>query len=155
MPPGDRVVEALRLYSEASHDILLAFSRWLGVRHGDARAFSEVAYAAERGEPLTPAALARRVGLTSGATTSLLDRLEAAELVVRSREHADRRLVTLRPSPTRGRRAAEFFDPVADRVDALMAHHPPAFLESVETLLGELHEALTRVRADLDEATDA
>ena len=46
--------------------------------------------------------------MTSGATSVLLDRLERAGLVARSREDADRRRVTLRPTEQGRERACSF-----------------------------------------------
>lgn len=45
------------------------------------------------------AALARDLGYDKGATTRLVDQLEARGWVVRSREHEDRRLVAIRLTP--------------------------------------------------------
>lgn len=43
----------------------------------------------------TPGELASRMSLSPSATTSLLDRLETAGHIVRSRDSADRRVVTV------------------------------------------------------------
>ncbi|MEL7477180.1 MAG: MarR family transcriptional regulator, partial [Cyanobacteria bacterium J06555_12] len=49
--------------------------------------------------PVTPKALAKSLGLTSGSVTSLLDRLEAREFIGRTSHPEDRRalLVELKP----------------------------------------------------------
>jgi DNA-binding MarR family transcriptional regulator len=139
MSPGDRVMDAMRVYSVDYAEMMLHFSRWLGVHTADAAAFAEIIVAQDTGEPLTPVKLSKRIGLTSGATTSLLNRLEDAGLIVRSREHADRRRVTLRVTEDIGRDAKAVFDPVAARLDAMMEQYPVAFLEDVEALLDHLH----------------
>lgn len=51
------------------------------------------------GRGTTSAALARDLAYDKGATTRLIDQLEARGWVVRSREHEDRRLVALRLTP--------------------------------------------------------
>lgn len=147
--PGDRVVDALRVYSAGYADLVAALAQWLGVHTADAAAFAEVAAAEADGDPLTPVRLSRRIGLTSGATTSLLNRLERAGLVVRSREHADRRMVTLRASPDAGRAAHQVFGPVAGRVDEAMAGYPPELLRDVEGLLDHLSAVLGEATTEL------
>jgi DNA-binding MarR family transcriptional regulator len=49
--------------------------------------------------PLTAGDLARATGLTTGAVTGILDRLEKAGLVERFRDPSDRRKVFVRPRP--------------------------------------------------------
>lgn len=48
--------------------------------------------------PAKPGAIAAELGLTSGAVTSLLDRLEKADLAERRRDAADRRSVLVHPT---------------------------------------------------------
>jgi DNA-binding MarR family transcriptional regulator len=63
--------------------------------------------------PLTPGRLAQSMGLTTGgAITAVIDRLEKAGYVVRSRDPDDRRKVIV--------------EPVAERVAALSAYFVPA-----------------------------
>lgn len=68
--------------------------------------------AEQRGRPLTPARLAERVGLSPGATSILLGRLEKAGHVERAREGSDRRVVTLRSTTTINAAADAFFEPL-------------------------------------------
>lgn len=65
--------------------------------------------AEQRGEPLSPDRLSERVSLSSGATTTLITRRERAHHVVRTREHSDRRVVTLHAAELAG----EYFSPLA------------------------------------------
>lgn len=51
------------------------------------------------GRGATSAALARDLAYDKGATTRLIDQLEARGWVVRSREHDDRRMVALKLTP--------------------------------------------------------
>lgn len=57
--------------------------------------FDTLDYIEEAGE-LTPTALATRLGLTTGAVTSVLDRLEGAGFVKRSPNPTDRRSIMIR-----------------------------------------------------------
>ncbi|GAA0291533.1 MarR family winged helix-turn-helix transcriptional regulator [Kineococcus aurantiacus] len=152
MPLADQVVDALRVHTADNADVVHQLSRWLGVGTADAEAFGQVLYAQERGTPLSPTVLGRRVGLSTGATAALLNRLEAADLVVRSREHRDRRVVTLRVPPDVRERAAVFFAPLSDRVDAMMRQHPPELLRQIVAVLDELHLAVSDVVREFDRA---
>src|SRR5271166_5645009 len=56
-----------------------------------------------RNEALTAGRLAELTGLTGASTTALVDRLESAGYVVRERNRADRRKVTIRALPSKVR----------------------------------------------------
>lgn len=150
MPVADQVIDALRVFAADSADITHHLARWLGVGAGDAEAFGQVLYAQDRGTPLSPGSLSRRIGLSSGATGSLLNRLETAGLLIRSREHRDRRVVTLRITPAVKAQAVHFFQPVADRVDAMMEEHPEPLLHTVVALLDQLHQVTADVLDNLE-----
>lgn len=152
MPVADQVVDALRVYAADNADVTHRLARWLGVNSADAEAFGQVIYNQDRGTPLSPSALAQRLGLTTGATTTVINRLEAAGLVLRSREHQDRRIVTLRIPPEVKEQAIGFFTPLADRVDELMRRHPEEFLRSIVTVLDEIHVAIAAVVDEFDRA---
>ena len=51
-----------------------------------------------RGSAITPGRLAEEMGLTTGAVTALLDRLEKAGYVMRRRDLKDRRRILVEPS---------------------------------------------------------
>jgi DNA-binding MarR family transcriptional regulator len=107
----DRICQAIRsaAYEEALAD-------HLGLNATDLRCF-EVAIA----EPgLTAGRLAELSGLTTGAVTGVLDRLEKAGFVERRPDPADRRSVTIHPSPARARDLREAGAPLEKSVRALL-----------------------------------
>lgn len=134
-----RLVEELRDYGATYNRYGRAFATWMGLHSTDADALVEIVNAEQRGDPLTPARLAARISLTSGATTTLLNRLERVGHVVRSREHDDRRLVTLRTGPHVHRSAEEFFGPLARQLDAVLTRYPPNVVQQFQDLITELH----------------
>jgi DNA-binding MarR family transcriptional regulator len=67
----------------------------LGINVTDTRCFELMSRYAQG--PLTAGDLARHTGLTTGAVTGILDRLEKAGLVERFRDSSDRRKVFVRP----------------------------------------------------------
>ncbi|MEV0279157.1 MarR family transcriptional regulator [Streptomyces sp. NPDC050610] len=134
----ERLVEGLRAYGGQHTELSRSFAAWLGLHSTDAVALLEIIGAEERGTSLSPARLGERIPLSSGATTALLNRLEAAGHIVRTREHADRRIVTLHSSEHIQERADEFFCPLGVRVDALLGQYPPELLDRFAEFLGEM-----------------
>jgi len=64
--------------------------------------------------PMTAGELSERTGLTSGATTRLIDRLERAGFVRRCADTKDRRCVIIEPIPENLEKLAAFFQPMVD-----------------------------------------
>ncbi|GAB2963840.1 MarR family transcriptional regulator [Micromonospora polyrhachis] len=143
----ERLAEGLRAYGASFTELGRRFATLLGVHSTDAFALWEIASAEARGTPLSPAQLSRRISLSSGAMTALLNRLEKAGYVSRTREHTDRRIVTLRSSVQAREVADEFFRSVNERQDAILSQYPPEVLERFQELLDQLgatvDEALT------------
>ena len=138
----ERLMEGLRIYGGHYAELSRRFAAWLGLHSPDATAVLEIAAAEERGTPLSPARLSERISLSTGATTALLNRLEAAGHVTRTREHSDRRVVTLRSGPHIQERADEFFGPLARRLDTTMSHYPPELLARFESFVTDLNSTM-------------
>jgi DNA-binding MarR family transcriptional regulator len=64
--------------------------------------------------PMTAGELSERTGLTSGATTRLIDRLERVGYVRRCADTKDRRCVIIEPMPENMGKLAAFFQPLVD-----------------------------------------
>lgn len=137
-----RLMEALRMYGSAFNQFSRQFAQWSGLHPTDGEALMEIVYAEERGVPLSPSRLAERVQLTSGATSTLIDRLERAGHVRRTREGTDRRTVTLRSGSSVHEMADEFFAPLGNRLDTMMARYPPDMLAEFESFVGELVDTM-------------
>lgn len=144
----DRLMDGLRAFGANYTEFTQRFAAWLGLHSTDAAALTEILYAEDQGAPLSPARLSERVSLSSGATTALLNRLEAAGHVVRTREHTDRRVVTLRSSPEIRPRAVEFFGPYSARMVTEMAGYTPEQLRQFEDFLGHLRTAMTELLSE-------
>ncbi|GAA1158240.1 DNA-binding MarR family transcriptional regulator [Kitasatospora gansuensis] len=146
----ERLIEGMRSYGGHYAELGRRFAAWLGLHSTDAVAVLEIAAAEERGTPLSPARLSERISLSSGATTALLNRLEAAGHIVRSREHTDRRVITLRSGAHIQERAEEFFGPPARELDTAMAQYPPELLARFESFVADLNGALESYLARRD-----
>lgn len=133
-----RLLGGLRSFGASYTELTSEFALSLGLRSTEANAVVEIMYAEDLGVPLTPARLAERIGLTSGATAQLLNRLEDAGHITRTREHDDRRKVTLRTSPSIVGPAMAFFATLGDHLDTLVRRHDAADLDLVATFLDEL-----------------
>ncbi|WP_328294035.1 MarR family transcriptional regulator [Kineococcus sp. NBC_00420] len=130
-----RVLQLLRAYTDTHVELTRHLARALGVHGSDAVAVAEVLWAEASGTPLTPARLAERIGLTSGATASLLNRLEDAGMVVRNREDTDRRIIRLRLTPAARAATTAFFESTGHALDDVLDDYDDAALQQVERLL--------------------
>lgn len=142
-PEQVAAMEALHQWAVGYAEMNQHLSTWTGVPLSDATALGHVAYAAEAGAPLSPAELSRRTGMTSGATTVLLDRLERAGLVVRSRESADRRRVTLRPSEEGRARTRSFTAFAGAEIATTVVATDSEDLRAVAAFLSRMSAAVT------------
>lgn len=79
----------------------------------------------------TPSELARHVGLTSGATTAMLDRLEKAGLIERQPNPDDRRGTLIVPAKSSGEKAASWFESARKAQDELISSYSEKELEII------------------------
>lgn len=116
----------------------------LGIGAGDLRCLNAI----ENAGGLTAGELSREVGVTSGAVTGSVDRLEAAGFARRVADPADRRRVRIEVTPKFRDRAAGIWGPVAaDWHRQLAARFTAAELETAIEFL-ELTNAIGRRHLD-------
>jgi DNA-binding MarR family transcriptional regulator len=89
---------------------------YLGLNRTDLR----VVDFASRGEPVTAGELARQSGLSTGAVTAVIDRLEKAGWVRRLSDPNDRRRVLVEVPPEKLAETWEIYRPLKERGDALL-----------------------------------
>jgi MarR family transcriptional regulator, organic hydroperoxide resistance regulator len=143
-----RLMEEMRIYGSIFNQFSRLFGSWLGLHSTDSEALIEIVHAEECDAPLSPARLGSHIGLTSGATTSMLNRLEEAGHITRSRESTDRRVVTLRSSPNVHARADEFFASLAEQLDTAMSRYSTEQLDNFEDLLIDLRTTMANHLAE-------
>ncbi|MFD4702495.1 MarR family winged helix-turn-helix transcriptional regulator [Streptomyces niveus] len=97
--------------------------------------------------PLTPGRLRDHLGLTSGAVTACLDRLERAGHIRRSRESADRRVIHLHYLAGARSAARSHFRPLADATERARAGFSEPELAVVLRFLASVNDELTEVRS--------
>jgi len=79
----------------------------------------------------TPSELSRHTGLTSGATTAMLDRLEKAELIERRPNPKDRRGTLIAPTPSSSEKVASWFESARKAQDKLISSYSESELEII------------------------
>ena len=79
----------------------------------------------------TPTEIAKHTGLTSGATTAMLDRLENAKLIERKPNLADRRGTLITPAKSAAEKVAAWFQPARNALDELIASYSAEELEII------------------------
>jgi DNA-binding MarR family transcriptional regulator len=139
----DELVELMHAYSLASQQLGDAFAQRHGLHPTDLQAMIAVLRAERGGEPLTPGRLAESIGLSSGATTAVIDRLARAGHLRRTRESADRRVVHLRYGEPATALGSEFFRPLAVRGRAVTDEFSTDELDAVRRFLIGMTEAVT------------
>lgn len=93
----------------AAHEAVAAR---LGINATDLRSLDLIGSEPE----MTPSRLAELTGLTTGAVTGILDRLERAGFVRREADPADRRRILIRVDPQRVAEMTALYQPLIDRV---------------------------------------
>lgn len=114
-----RLVESLRALQLASDLMDQAFADFAGINRNDLRCIDIVD---QRGR-MTAGDLAREAGLTTGAVTALVDRMEAAGLLQRAFDPTDRRKVWVELTTEAKKLADEVYGPLGragvSQLDAL------------------------------------
>ncbi len=109
--------------------------------------------------PLTAGDLAERTGLTTGAMTGVIDRLERAGLGRRVRDPHDRRcvIVELVRNPEREREIDQLYEPLAEAITRLVRGYSPAeratILDFITRATAVLESETARLRDKTSDAT--
>lgn len=137
--------------SAAATSMNQAVAERLGLHPTDARALALVEAASE-GAPMTPGKVAELTGLTTGAVTGVLDRLENAGFVRREKAPDDRRQVIVRPVAARADEAAALYAPLQRSADeacrAFGAEDVARATELVRALARATHAEAERLRGE-------
>lgn len=99
--------------------------------------------------------LAKATGLTTGAMTGVLDRLERARFVQRQRDPADRRKVWITVLPAVEHQIAPRFHALAAAIDAVLADYDTAALATMLEFHRRARQVLVRETEKLQTALAA
>ncbi|MEU0133110.1 helix-turn-helix domain-containing protein [Streptomyces sp. NPDC006296] len=135
-------MELRRMNGEINR-LVHAFAHAQGLHATDVQALGAILDAET---PLTPGRLREHLGLTSGAVTACLDRLERAGHIRRARESADRRVVHLYYESGAKAAARSFFMPLAEAATGAREASGPGELEAALRFLGRMNGELSRIQ---------
>jgi DNA-binding MarR family transcriptional regulator len=124
---------ANRRYQQGTDALDQAASELLGINRTDARCIDIVL---QRGR-LSAGELAEASGLSPGAVTTALDRLERAGYARRVRDSEDRRRVLVEPTDLIAERAEAVYGPLRTRGAAIMERFSDRELDAITAFLGE------------------
>ena len=89
----------------------------------------------------TPSELAKHTGLTSGATTAMLDRLEKAGLIERKPNPDDRRGTLILPTVSSAEKAASWFQSSQEAQEALIL----SYSEKDQEVIADVFEQFAKL----------
>lgn len=130
----------IRRYQTAVDRFDEAATRLLGINRTDARCLDVLD---QRG-PLSAGELARECGLTTGAMTTLLDRMEDLGYLRRAAHPTDRRRVMVELTAKARRRAEQIYGPVGAEGRELLACLSDRQLELIRDVMVTARELLER-----------
>src|SRR5262249_15595983 len=115
----ERVSLEIRVQQNATDAFDEAVCEALGINRSDHRCLDTL----ERQGQMTAGAFAEATGLSSGATTSLIDRLERAGYVRRVRDNVDRRRVLIELTEEARRIAVDLYGPLGEEARAQLERY--------------------------------
>lgn len=122
-----RALMAVRDYGVNLTQFRNAMSEWAGLNATDMECLRLLF---QKGVA-TPTELARHTGLTSGATTAMLDRLEKAGLIERRPNPKDRRGTLIAPEKSSAEKMASWFQSARNAQDKLISSYSEGELEII------------------------
>ncbi|SIT78652.1 MarR family transcriptional regulator [Microbacterium sp. RU33B] len=137
---ADELSWALRAVNRAAAQLDHALAARMGLRPTDYEAMGHIMDS--EGSHLGPVELGQRLGMSTGSATELADRLERAGHILRARDEADRRRVSLVPqSETVGRILGEL-EPLFTALDDLATDFSDQERDVIERYLREAAQRL-------------
>ncbi len=122
-----------------------------GKRFGLTGPQASVLHAINQLGSMSSAKLSRKLHVTPGNITGIVDRLEKKELVVRERKREDRRVVLITLTPAGKQLADELPDPVEIKLIAGLSKLPPEDIQSLDKAMAHIFEI---VGADVEASDD-
>lgn len=146
---GQQLRDEIMGYFGAASDFNESVAKTLKLSRTDMRCLELIG----RHGPLTAGKLAEESGLTTGAVTFILDRLEQAGMVTRRRDTEDRRRVWVEIEPDAQKRLQEMQQPVAEEMREVTQHFKADELAVVRDYMRQAKEVFQRqVRDAVHEA---
>ena len=131
------LMRAMRVVSGQGVVYSQAVAQRLGVNSTDLECLGFIA----EGQGVAAGELARATGLTTGAITGVIDRLERAGLAARAHDPSDRRKVLVQATPALAAKVTPLFEPMARAAEAALAAYDDKALAVILDFLLRSHEA--------------
>lgn len=148
---ADDVVKALDDLSVVEASVDRATLQTLGIGANDAKVLRHLLELETSGTPATPRVLSDLLGISSPATTALIDRLTDAGWVTREPHPTDRRSVIVRATVAQGSPARRLLAVRRVAVSFAAARLGASERRTVVEFLDDLHRAEERYLADVRE----
>jgi len=145
----ESIHHACRAFQNAADEVDEAVCGKIEINRTDLRCLDIL----ERLGPMTAGELAAHSGLTTGATTTLIDRLERSGFAARSRDTGDRRKVLIDLTSRVRSMADEFYGGMAERWDALARQFSDDDLTAIVSFLEAARSINAEHAADLRRAS--
>jgi DNA-binding MarR family transcriptional regulator len=129
---------ALRRIKTSGDRVAATFAADHAVHHTDLAALVHIMAGESSGAPLTAGRLQHALGLSSGAVTAVVDRLERLGHVRRDRDIVDRRRIHLHVAANGRTVGAEYFGPLGGMADQVMARFTVSELETIDRFLTDM-----------------
>jgi DNA-binding MarR family transcriptional regulator len=126
----------LREFVQVSEEFERKMGRELGVNQTDLLAMQHLI----SGGPLSPSEIAGRLGVTTAAATTIVDRLAKVGHVTRHSNEHDRRGIVVVPEPESVRRALDVLQPMVQAVDAALGEFDEAEQRAITAYLTHVLE---------------
>ncbi len=131
-----------------------AVAERMGLSSADHKCLDLIARHRSEGR-VTPGRVAELTGLTTGAVTGVLDRLENAGFVWREKDPDDRRQIIVHVRQERLEELAELLEPIRLAAESICAEYTPTELERIMGFTRKCIEATTRATEALQRSNAA
>ncbi len=147
---AETVMQELRALSTVQDRLDQYAMHRFGINRTDLRALDLIGQAGV----ISPTALAIALGMSTGATSAVLDRLESAGYASREPDPSHRRRTLVRQTPRAEKLGEAIFGPMISGTIGEAAGYPDSALASIAEFLGAHRALLTRYLSAVADAAD-
>ena len=151
MKSKKELIEELNLLMQQTNTLSVLHTNAVANKIGLSATEFEALDVVRHNQPVTAGQLASRCGLTTGAITGIVDRLERAGVVCRRRDPDDRRKVLLEPVNSRDKtkKIRKLYQPLHQAFEELMETCTPEQIEFLIDVHGKMNEATEKIITEM------
>ena len=147
--PGPELMALLQQFTVETDRYVDAVSARDSLYRTDLNALGVMMGAARAGATVTPGMLRSELHLSSPATTALVDRLNSAGHVKRTRSDVDRRQVHLEMTEKAVETGGKLFAPLAQHISGALKNFSPEEQQLLATMMRQITAATIAARDDV------